>query len=180
MNANTVPYLHTTGPNYFTESFAVFNELLVLDQLAQHAKTPSERRFYERAYVDRMTQCFQAGYEALFEHLLYTRASPPQNAEGFESLMQETGAQFSTWYGPGSDRQMEWIQPVQFFTRPLYRINYVYANLLALAYMGALKRDAVDFAPKYMRLLSQGYYNTPERLLSENRRHQSRPGLSLR
>jgi hypothetical protein len=61
-------------------------------------------------------------------------------------MTQATASRFSTRFGPGSERKLAWLQPTQYFTRPLYRVNYVYAKLLALRYLDLLHRDPAGFA----------------------------------
>ena len=80
-------------------------------------------------------------------------------------MTQQTASRFSIWFGPGSEKKLAWLQPTQFFTRPLYRVNYVYAKLLALRYFDSLHRDAADFPRRYEALLRNGYDAPPDILL---------------
>lgn len=59
---------------------------------------------------------------------------------------------------------MEWVNAVHFYTRPLYRVNYLYSKLLALGYFAELERDP-GWARRYERLLSNGYDAPPNELL---------------
>jgi oligoendopeptidase F len=45
MNASGIPVYERTGPHYLFEGFAIFNELLLLDQAIQMAKTPTEHKY---------------------------------------------------------------------------------------------------------------------------------------
>ncbi|MEJ7809270.1 MAG: hypothetical protein WKG32_02535 [Gemmatimonadaceae bacterium] len=113
------------------------------------------------------TEVFRTGFESLVEHRLYDSVAAGRmlGADQIESLTQATAARYSTWYGPGSERPLAWVRPLQFYTRPLYRLNYVYARLLGLRYIDLLRRDPVGFAPRYGALLGNGYDAPPDELL---------------
>ena len=80
-------------------------------------------------------------------------------------MTQSIASRYSTWFGPESERKLAWLQPTQYFTRPLYRLNYVYASLLALRYLDLLHRDPSGFAARYGALLQHGYDASPDALL---------------
>jgi oligoendopeptidase F len=164
MEASRVLATYSGGPGYFTESFAGLNELLLTDHLARTSGTPAERIYYRQRFLDYATEIFKTGREALFEHELYALPDAEWTAGELEARMQRTGARFSIWFGPGSDRTMEWVNAIHFYTRPLYRVNYVYSKLLALSYFAKLEEDR-GFAGRFMRLLSNGYDASPEDLL---------------
>jgi oligoendopeptidase F len=44
MRNNRVPYLYARGPAYFSESFGIFNEMLIADYLYQNEKDAARRR----------------------------------------------------------------------------------------------------------------------------------------
>ena len=66
---------------------------------------------------------------------------------------------------PVRERPMEWVNALQFFTRPLYRVNYAYAELLGLVYFSRLERDRQGFTPRLSALLRNGYDDSPSALL---------------
>jgi oligoendopeptidase F len=57
------------------------------------------------------------------------------------------------------------VQPIQFYTWPLYRVNYVLARLLALGYLDQMHRDPAGFQMRYLQLLRNGYDAPPDVLL---------------
>ncbi|HKS07691.1 MAG TPA: M3 family metallopeptidase [Gemmatimonadaceae bacterium] len=158
---------YANGPGYFTESFAVFSELVLLDHFYRTARTPAEKRYYLSKLLEDALGGFRNGYESLVELQVYDSASAGRqlSADGIEQLMQHTASRYSVWFGPGSERTLAWVQPLQFYTWPLYRVNYVYANLLALQYFDLLRRDPAGFRAKYNALLRNGYDATPDELL---------------
>jgi oligoendopeptidase F len=167
MTTNRVMPRYASGPAYFTESFAGLCELLVLDHLYRTAPDRAHKIFYLQRLINQGAEVFRGGWESLVEQELFDSAAAGKelSADGIEALTQSTGSRFSIWFGPGSERRLAWLQPTQFFTRPLYRINYVYSKLLALRYFDLLERDPAGFAPHYITLLSNGYDAPPDELL---------------
>lgn len=163
--------VYSAGPAYFTESFAAFNELLVSDYLAKTAKTPATRRYYLRQFLDQSTEIFKTAREAAFEQALYDSVakSAALGPDQLEAMMQGAGSRYSVWFGVDSaargERTMEWVNALQFFTRPLYRVNYAYAKLLALSYFDQYSREPAKFVPRYLALLRNGYDASPDTLL---------------
>ncbi|MGI8498560.1 MAG: hypothetical protein ACR2OG_13360 [Gemmatimonadaceae bacterium] len=114
---------------------------------------------------------FKTARESAFEQARYdsVAAGMASTADQLERLLQQVGARYSVWFGADSlgraERTMEWVNALQFFTRPLYRVNYLYAKLLALAYLDRFTRNSASFAPAYAALLRNGYDAPPDVLL---------------
>ena len=169
MNNRGVLPAYTFGPSYFTESFAGFNELLLLDYLYRTAPDKTQKIYFLERFVDQAAGIFKTARESLVELELYdgVERGVIRNADDIESLMQKTGARFSVWFGPESERPMEWVNVITYYTWPLYRINYLYATLLALKYFDLYTRDRNRFVPAYLELLRNGYDAPPEVLLKK-------------
>jgi len=106
-------------------------------------------------------------WESLLELQIYDSVATggSLDANDIERLTQNVASRFSVWFGGNGGRELAWVQPIQFYTWPLYRVNYVIAELLALQYLDKLHRDPADFAKKYGALLRNGYDAPPEQLL---------------
>jgi len=63
------------------------------------------------------------------------------------------------------DAKRDWINIPHYFRNPLYRVNYLYARLLALKYYELYKRDPKAFASGYLALQRNGYDAAPDVLL---------------
>jgi oligoendopeptidase F len=170
MESNRVSALYSSGQNFFTESYAGFNELLIMEYLYDHAQNDSMRIYYLANFLNQATQLFQYSHDALFEQRLYDSVGKGvvQTADQIEALMQNTGATFSIWFGSESENLFQWVNRLQFYTRPLYKINYVYSKILSLAYFNMYKKRPDYFIPKYIELLKNGYNNTPNELLKNS------------
>ena len=168
MTANHVPARYASGPGYFTESFAGFSELLLLEHLYRTAPDRPRRIYFLQRLINQGADVFRLGWEAALEEQIFdsTAAGRSLGADAIEAMTQVTASRFSTWFGPGSERKLAWMQPTQFFTRPLYRLNYVYARLLALRYLDMFHADPAGFPARYAALLRNGYDAPPDALLT--------------
>jgi oligoendopeptidase F len=175
MNNRRVLPVYSAGPDFLTESFAGLNELLLLDYLYRNATDPVQRIYFLEKFLDQATEIFKTARESMVELQLYDRAigstnksgEVVRNADDIESLMQKTGARFSLWFGPQSERNVEWVNVIHYYTRPLYRINYVYSKLLALKYFDLYTKDRKGFVAAYSQLLKNGYDVPPDELLKK-------------
>src|SRR5262249_1284601 len=167
MTANGVLPRYANGPGYFTESFAMFCELLLLHHLYETAPDKAHKIFYLQRLVTQGAGVFKNGWESLLEQQLFDRAGTgtPLTANDIEAMTQSTASRFSIWFGPQSERPLAWLQPTQFFTWPLYRINYVDSGLLALRYFDLLQQNPQQFQERYQALLRNGYDAPPDALL---------------
>jgi oligoendopeptidase F len=167
MDASGVSALNAFGPSYFTESFAGFTELLLADHLYRTAPDPAARIYYLQQFLDRATGVFDNARASLFEQAVYDSipGGGVRDADAAEALMQRIGSRYSIWYGENGEWKDQWINHIQYYTWPLYQVNYVYSTLLALKYFELYSRDPAGFAERYLALLSNGYDDEPNALL---------------
>ena len=169
MDRNGVSAFYALGPSYFTESFAGFNELLITDYLYQHANTIEYKRYYLSRFLNQAMELFGNAMDATYEQTLYDSvpAGKISNADQLELQMQKTGLQFSNWYQPHIKFEMQWVNKLQFISNPMYRLNYVYAKLLALYYFSLYQQNGKSFIQKYNALLRNGYDSEPDKILQQ-------------
>ena len=169
MDKNRVSSFYALGPGYFTESFAFLNELLITDYLYQHANTVEYKKYYLSRFLNQAMDLFAMAMDETYEQVLYDSvpAGKISNADQLEMQMQKTGLQFSIWYEPYMKYEMQWVNKIQFTTNPLYRVNYLYAKMLALYYFLLYQQDGQSFIQKYNALLRNGYDAEPDKILKQ-------------
>ena len=167
MDSAGVPPRYAWGPSYFTESFAIFSQTLTLEHLARSEAFAADRDFFLRRLIEDGMGVFQNAWESRVELMVFdsVAAGRPLDPAGMERLTQTVASEYSIWFGPNSEKLYQWVQPIQLYTWPLYRVNYVLAQLLALRYLDLLHRDPEAFAAGYAALLRNGYDAPPELLL---------------
>ncbi|MGH9870848.1 MAG: M3 family oligoendopeptidase [Pyrinomonadaceae bacterium] len=167
MAANNVSPPYVTGSDFLKESYSYFNELLLVDYFYGRETDPKRRAFYLDQFFERAFQIFSQAWAAAFEQALYDDVADGKivGAEDLNALMIRVGARYSTWFDLDPDAKRDWIAIPHYFRNPLYRVNYLYARLLALKYYELYKRDPAGFVPHYLALLRNGYDAPPDVLL---------------
>jgi oligoendopeptidase F len=170
MRNNRVLYAYVRGPAYFTESFAIFNELLVADYLYRNETDAARRNYFLEQFLDRALTVFAAATLASLEQSIYdgVEGNQVRNADDLDKLTRQIGSRYSIWHERHRELDARWSLINEYFAVPLYSVNYVIAQLLALKYYELYTREPQKFIPRYLALMRNGYNASPERLLKEH------------
>lgn len=170
MNDNGVLPRYKRGPNFLSESFAEFNELLLADYMAEHAKSPQLRRYYSERWMSiKGLDAFYGAQDALLEQEIYdgVSADKVRNADDLDQLTIKIDSQFSQFSASVVELRSRWATASLMFEDPLYNVNYVYGGLLALKYYELYSTRREWFVPRYVALLRNGFDKTPSELLRQ-------------
>lgn len=165
MNEDQPLAVYNDGPHFLSESFAIFNELLLLDHLYRTAPTPAAQAYYLHQFLDDATfQVYGSARETDLEQSIYAgvRDGTVHSASDLDDL---TWKVFSRYLAPPAlapEMKVYWAWNRLYFTDPLYDTNYLFAGLLALQYVRRFEKDPQDFARRYTALLKNGYTDTPQ------------------
>ena len=160
MSRNQPIAAYNRGPSFMFESFAIFNEFLLLDHLYESAKTNEQRAYYLNAFLDDATfQVFGSAEETDSESSIYQGVDDGtiKTAADLDALTKRVFARYDTSSPSKPATALYWARDRLFYTDPLYDVNYLYAGLLAIAYFTDFKRDPNAFAPRYVALLKNGF-----------------------
>ncbi len=167
MNANGIPIYEREGPHFLFEGYANLNRLLLLDHAAKIAKTPAEREYALERFLDNFSfDLFGAAEETSFERNLYMASSGnglldrPQ----IDKIYQDSIQPYEYWPMNEVGVSRSWMRKSLLFEDPLYLVNYLYAEFVAVALFDKAKSDP-DFAKKYEALLRRGFDADPQTLL---------------
>lgn len=168
MGLNHVLPPYASGAIYFTESFAMFNELLLADQLYRNESDPFRKTYYLERFLNQAMSVFGLARQASIEQAAYDEvaAGRIKGGEDFDSMARGIGSKFSIWFDKHPELADEWITVHHFYSQPMYYVNYVYANFLALAYFEMYQRDPKGFIPKYIAMVRNGFDAAPSEMLS--------------
>ncbi len=158
---------YNQGPAFMFESFAVFNELLLLDHLYQSAKSRAQRAYYLRYFLkDATFQVFGSAIETELESSIYrgVETGAIRTAGDLNALTVAVFARHDPASAKDPETALYWARDRLFFTDPLYDVNYLYAGLLALGYFTELQEDPAGFSKRYVALLKNGFNDTPTAL----------------
>ncbi len=170
MNSHDVAPIYADGPNFLSESVAVFNELLLADHLAEHAADPQLRRYYREQWMGiKGLDAFYGAKDALLEQQIYdgVSAGTIRGADDLDRVTVTVDSQFSTFPSLTPELRTRWAEVSLMFEDPLYDVNYVYGGLLALRYFHLYTVNREDFVPRYVALLKNGFDRPPAQLLRE-------------
>lgn len=155
------------GPNFMGESFAIFNEYLFLEHLYKTAPTSQARAYYLHFFLGQVSfEVWGSAAETDLEQSIYAGVGDGslRSAEDLDALTLKVLARYTP--APSLDPAMKvyWARDRLFYTDPLYDVNYLYAGLLALAYLHQLEQDPKGFPARYVALLKNGFTDTPQAL----------------
>ncbi len=168
MNAGGSPIYEREGPHYLFEGFAEFNEMLVLDHIAQTAKAPTERiRALEMLAAALSHGLFDSAEEATFERNLYKASISKGLLERsqIDDIYRGAIAPYEIWPMSDAGTSRSWMRKSLLFDDPLYLINYLYATVVAAALYDKSHTDP-SFPEKYNALLRRGFNADTSELLS--------------
>jgi oligoendopeptidase F len=170
MHRNSVPLLYATGPAYFTESFGIFNELLLFDYLSTHETDSLKRDIYINELRNRISGLFGSTTEAYVEKSLVTGIidGTIQYPEELDRVTERAGSVLSPEiFKSIPEYKGLWMLLESNYQAPLHNINDMIASALAVKYYQLFKADKNSFVVKYIELLKNGYYDTPANLLKK-------------
>ncbi len=170
MSGNGVKPVYCTGPNYLFESFAAFNELLLAEYQAEHAKDERLRRYYREQWMGiKGLDAWYGAQDALLEQKIYdgVAAGRVRNADDLDQLTAQVDGEFSMFAAGTPELKNRWATMSLMYEDPSYDVNYVYGGLLALKYYEMYQANRVEFAKKYVALLKNGFDAAPAELLKQ-------------
>ncbi len=170
MTNNNVPLMYASGPGYFTESFGKFNELLLFDYLLTNEKDATKKNIYEAQLKERIDGLYGASEEAFIEYSLINAiiSNKVNNANDLDSITQLAGSSISPeLYKAIPERRNLWMLLETNFRAPMHNINDMIAAALAIKYYQAYKTNGSQFIEKYLKLLKEGYHDSPAMLLQK-------------
>jgi oligoendopeptidase F len=170
MSAHGVRPLYANGPSFLFESFAVFNELVLADYLAEHADDPHLQRFYREQWMRiKGLDAFYGAQDALLEQQIYDGVSQGviRSADDLDKVTLQVDDQFSIFPATTPELRNRWAAVSLMYEDPLYDVNYVYGGLLALKYFQLYSMNREQFLPRYIALLKNGFDAPPAVLLKQ-------------
>ena len=103
MNEHQSRAVYNSGPHFLFESFAIFNELLLLDHLGRAASTNVAKAYYARKFLDDISfQVYGSARETELEEGIYAgvRANTIRTAADLDRLTAEVLSQYESYTDP--------------------------------------------------------------------------------
>lgn len=165
------------GHNAFTqhaclplaETASTFGEMMLIDRLMAEEKDPAVRRDMlfrqiDDNYATIMRQSFFALFEKQAHEMVQNNASVDELAAAY---LENLKTQFGDSVDISDEFKWEWVSIPHIFHTPFYVYAYAFGQLLVLALYKQFKAEGESFKPKYIKLLSAGGSESPEKILRE-------------
>lgn len=168
MSTNLIVPRYASGPNFLSEAYAIFNELLLLDELQRQSKTKDEQAYYVKQFTDMLAfELFTSAEEGAFEQALYEgiAAGKILNAKDIDRIYSVVMNSYDLFFKDEPERHGEWIKKRLLFDDPIYNVTYLYSMLVACKLYKEVQRDPVNFGAHYTALLKNGFDAPADELL---------------
>ena len=158
---------HSSLP--LAETASTFAEMVLIDKLLTEEKDESVRRDIlfkqmDDAYATIMRQSYFALFEKQAHEMVQKNASADDLAAAYLENLKE---QFGDSLDLSDEFKWEWVGIPHIYHTPFYVYAYAFGQLLVLALYQQFKAEGESFKPKYLRILSAGGSEAPEKILSE-------------
>ncbi|MCU0611442.1 MAG: M3 family metallopeptidase [Candidatus Eisenbacteria bacterium] len=163
-----VPPLVSDGPSYLTESAAIFNEILVTDHLYRMATTNDLKAYFLQKLVGSAMSVFDIVGSSVLERDIYRAAAAGVTIDEalLDSLNLANNRVFSVFTSLHPESAKDWQLVSHYYDSPMYYVNYVVAQLLAMYYFERHQTDP-SFVQSYLSLLSSAFDRPGPELFAE-------------
>lgn len=158
---------HSSLP--LAETASTFAEMVLIDKLLAEEKDESVRRDIlfkqmDDSYATIMRQSYFAIFEKEAHELVMKNASVDDLCKAYlDSLKQHFGDSLDL----SDEFKWEWVGIPHIYHTPFYVYAYAFGQLLVLALYQQYKAEGESFKPKYLKILSAGGSEAPEKILQE-------------
>ncbi len=158
---------HSSLP--LAETASTFAEMVLIDKLLAEEKDDSVRRDIlfkqiDDAYATIMRQSYFALFEKTAHEMVQKNASVDDLSNAYLENLKE---QFGDSLALSDEFKWEWVGIPHIYQTPFYVYAYAFGQLLVLALYQQFKAEGESFKPKYLKILSAGGSEAPEKILSE-------------
>ena len=151
------------------EIASIFGELLLSEKLMEEEKDPQIKQdllvlVLSELYATIPRQAYFTAFEKEAHRAVDKGATVDKLANLYFSGLKE---QFGNTVQVPREFKWEWLAIPHIYRYPFYCWTYSFGNLVTLGLYNKFKEEGESFKPKYIRLLSYGGSESPERVLNE-------------
>ena len=149
----------------------MFAELLLTDRLLSEADDLTRKSLLVDLMNDSYATIMRQAFFVMFELEAHEKISHGVNVDTLcDSYYDNLKIQFGNSLEIPEGFKNEWLSIPHIYQSPFYCYSYAWGNLLVMALYSQFKKEgAPSFAPKYIKLLSYGGSESPEKILTEAR-----------
>jgi oligoendopeptidase F len=151
------------------ETASTFGEMMLVDRLLAEESDPAVRRDMlfrqvDDAYATIQRQAYFALFERRAHEMVVAGASVKELADAYLENLTE---QFGDAVEIGDEFRWEWVSIPHIYQVPFYVYAYAFGQLLVLSLYQQYKDEGESFKPRYLKILSAGGSESPEKILAE-------------
>jgi oligoendopeptidase F len=158
---------HSSLP--LAETASTFGEMMLTDRLlAEETDEAVRRDILFKQMDDAFATILRQVYFALFEreaHALVVRNASTD--ELCTAYMENLKEQFGDSVEISDEFKWEWVSIPHIYHTPFYVYAYAFGQLLVFSLYQQFKAEGESFKPKYLKILSSGGSEAPEKILAE-------------
>ena len=158
---------HSSLP--LAETASTFGEMMLVDQLLENETDESVRRDLlfrqvDDSYATIMRQAYFSLFERKAHQMVKENASVDELAAAY---LENLATQFGDSMEISDEFKWEWVSIPHIYHTPFYVYAYAFGQLLVLSLYKQFKAEGEVFKPRYLKLLSAGGSEAPEKILTE-------------
>jgi oligoendopeptidase F len=158
---------HATLP--LAETASTFGEMMLVDRLLAQEQDENVRRDLlfrqvDDSYATIMRQAFFALFERNAHEMIQQGASVDTLANAYLQNLQQ---QFGKAVEISDEFRWEWVSIPHIYQVPFYVYAYAFGQLLVLSLYQQYKAEGDAFKPRYLKILSAGGSDAPDRILAD-------------
>jgi len=158
---------HSSLP--LAETASTFGEMMLTDKLLSEEKDESVRRdILFKQMDDAFATILRQVYFALFERDAHKKIQENASVDEISALyMENLKEQFGDAVEISDEFKWEWVSIPHIYHTPFYVYAYAFGQLLVFSLYQQFKAEGDSFKPKYLKILSAGGSEAPEKILAE-------------
>ena len=150
------------------ETASTFGEMMLTDKLLAEESDEAVRKEIlfkqvDDAYATILRQAYFAIFEKQAHALVQKNASVDEISAAYFEILKE---QFGDSLDLPDEFKWEWVSIPHIYHTPFYVYAYAFGQLLVLSLYRQFKAEGDSFKPKYIKILSAGGSEAPEKILS--------------
>jgi oligoendopeptidase F len=170
LSAQRNNHLTFEPPLPLAETASVFGELLLTDKMLSEADEKTRKSLLVDMVNDTYATIIRQAFFVMFELEAHESVAKGVNIDELRDVyLANLRNQLGDSIEIPREFGYEWLSIPHIYQTPFYCYAYAWGNLLVLSLYRQFKKEgAKSFAPRYVKLLSYGGSESPEKILSES------------
>jgi len=160
--------IYFSGPSYLTESAAITSELLIGYYLYDQAEDKDLKAYYLEQFLEDALGLLINNMFANLELKIYEGVEDGSitGPDDLDELAYQMTTPYSIYYARHPEYKGMWSVIHHYFDVPMYNVNYVFAQALALVFFDKILNEP-GFVDRYISMLRSGFDKPAPEIIRE-------------